>query len=86
MNNLSNIEIGSLLPSNCPSREITSKHISDYDFENLPKKDRVIISWSIALAAEMEKQQLWRRIPGFRFATYGFFQSKIEEFSFGVIQ
>jgi len=85
MNNISNKEPSSLLPSCYPDRNITSQYISDQDYEYLSHKDKVIISWSIALATAMEKQQLWRKIPGFRFATYGFSQPKIEDFSFGVI-
>ena len=74
--------------SSDPPKELIKNYISNDKFlKDLPNSDidRSTILWIIALAAKLESSEIWKDIPGYRHAAYGYLDDSFEPNKFGVI-
>ena len=73
-----------LIPPFPPPDDLVDEEIFR-DTREYPELDRRFIVWTEALSLSFHRDRLWRRVPGFRFAAYGFFDPEAEADAFGVI-
>ena len=78
-----------LLPRELPDRELLgawdlSPEIT-FDVARLPEVQRRTIHWTLAIDRAFETGNLWRDVPGYRFASCGFADPDFEADAFGVI-
>jgi hypothetical protein len=53
--------------------------------ERMSEQSRSLVLWTNALARRFMQSLLWQRIPGFRFAAYGFADPEFEADAFAVL-
>ncbi len=70
------------LPTESPPENLVSNTLRGVQ---LPLVTRHTLSWISAVAAEFERQAMWRHIRGYRFATYGLADTDYEYVGFAVL-
>jgi hypothetical protein len=73
-----------LLPTRLPTPALIPA-LMRADLAAMPSQDRLILSWTTALATVFEAERRWTQIPGYRFAAYGFIDPSTALDAFGVI-
>jgi hypothetical protein len=72
----------SYLPTEAPPENLVSNTLKSFQLTGVTGH---ILSWISAIAAEFERQAMWRYIRGYRFATYGLADTDYEYTGFAVL-
>lgn len=71
--------------SGYPPEELYRNYVSYDVMESIPESDRTTFLWIISLATEMENTEIWKEIPGYRHAAFGYLHPSLEVNGFGVV-